>query len=652
MRRFLLIIFISMFCTISYAQKLSKNKYLSDLSVSKEDTNRIAIYEGLILHYKYFDIDSANFYMELGRSLSEKLNYGKGIAIMLKSDGEIKEAHSDLTGARKSELKALELFYHINYQEGISTTYGVLGVIEAKLGNYKLATSYFLRSLMINEKINNKAGVIQNNISLGVINIKVRNFKKAFNYLDHAISLAHDSSAQSFLDACNNLGSLFAMQDDLNKALYYFEMALAHSNEIQNPHLKVIIITNIANAYSNLNKAEKAIQFYNEALNLCKRYHFPEEEARAIYNIGVMYEYSDPKKAIQLFEQALEVAIRMHLKQFCAEIYESIYVIKRDMKDFQGACYAFEKFHIYSDSVTKLNNIAEVELVHSTFELEKSNAKINELELTAQKKELQEELTWILFGGILSFLFVIGYVLYKRNKYNSELLNSIQVRDKLLSIIAHDLRSPINNVLMILLELENNQLSEEEKSTLFDVLKKQTEMSLVTLENILSWGQVQLRSIKVNQEVFNLNEVIQNNISLVEISLKNKEITIESSIDPNIELYSDMNQFDFVVRNLLSNAIKFSNYRSTISIQAETINKNEIKLSIIDHGVGISEENLVLLFGVNQKINLGTAKEKGSGLGLLLCKEFVEANQGEIGVKSKLHNGSTFYFTSKIAGKA
>ena len=113
-----------------------------------------------------------------------------------------------------------------------------------------------------------------------------------------------------------------------------------------------------------------------------------------------------------------------------------------------------------------------------------------------------------------------------------------------------------------------------------------------------------------------------------------------------------MNQFDFVVRNLLSNAIKFSNYRSTISIQAETINKNEIKLSIIDHGVGISEENLVLLFGVNQKINLGTAKEKGSGLGLLLCKEFVEANQGEIGVKSKLHNGSTFYFTSKIAGKA
>ena len=82
------------------------------------------------------------------------------------------------------------------------------------------------------------------------------------------------------------------------------------------------------------------------------------------------------------------------------------------------------------------------------------------------------------------------------------MLNSIQVRDKLLSIIAHDLRSPINNVLMILLELENNQLSEEEKSTLFDVLKKQTEMSLVTLENILSWGQVQLRSIKVNQEVF------------------------------------------------------------------------------------------------------------------------------------------------------
>jgi signal transduction histidine kinase len=321
------------------------------------------------------------------------------------------------------------------------------------------------------------------------------------------------------------------------------------------------------------------------------------------------------------------------------------------MKDFQGACYAFEQFHVYSDSVTKMNNNAEIELVQSTFELEKSNAKINELELTAEKKKLQAELTWILIVGILSFLFVIGYALYKRNKYNIKLLRSIQVRDKLLSIIAHDLRSPINNVLMILLELENNQLSEEEKSTLFDALKKQTEMSLVTLENILSWGQFQLRNVNVNQEVFNLNEVIQNNISLVEVSLKNKEITVEADIDQNIELYTDMNQFDFVVRNLLSNAIKFSNYRSTILIKAETVNNNEIKLSIIDHGVGISDENLVLLFGVNQKVNVGTAKEKGSGLGLLLCKEFVEANHGEIGVKSKLNNGSTFYFTSKIAGK-
>lgn len=652
MRRLIIILLLSIFFINSFAQKFSKNKYLTDLSISKEDTNRLEIYEGLILLYKYDNIDSAQYYLIKGRALAEKLNSERGIAMMYVSDGEIKHAHSDYTGARQSDVKALEMYYHLNYPLGISTAYNALGVIEAKLGNYKQATSYFLRSLMINEKINNKLGVIQNNISLGVINMKVQNFKKSFSYLDHAINLAHDSSTRTFLDACNNLGSLFALQGDLRKALYYFEMALEHSAEVQNPPLKVVIMTNIANAYSNLNEPKKAMQFYNEALSLCKRYHLPEEEARAIYNIGVMYEYSDPNKAIQYFEEALVYAKNMHLKQFCVEIYESIYVVKRDMKDFEGACDAFEEFHIYSDSITKLNNKAEIELVQSTFDLEKSNAKINKLELTAQKKELQEELTWILIVGILSFLFVIGIALYKRNKYNIQLLRSIQVRDKLLSIIAHDLRSPINNVLMILLELENNQLREEDKGTLFDVLKKQTEMSLVTLENILSWGQVQLRSIKVNQEVFNLNEVIQNNISSVEVSLKNKEINIETSVDPNIELYTDMNQFDFVVRNLLSNAIKFSNYRSTISIVAETINNTDIKLSIIDHGVGISEDNLVLLFGVNQKINVGTAKEKGSGLGLLLCKEFVEANQGEIGVVSKLNDGSTFYFTSKIAGKA
>lgn len=652
MRRFILIFLLSIFFFNSFAQKFSKNKYLTDLSISKEDTNRLEIYEGLILNYKYDNTDSAQYYLKKGRALAEKLNFEKGIAMMYFCDGEIKHANSDFIGAHQSEMKALEMFYHLNYPLGVSTAYNALGVIEAKLGNYKQATSYFLRSLMINEKINNKLGVIQNNISLGVINMKVQNFQKSFSYLNHAINLTHDSSTRTFLDACNNLGTLFAMQGNLRKALYYFEMALEHSAEVQNPPLKVVIITNIANAYSNLNEPYKAVQFYNEALSICKRYHLPEEEARAIYNIGVMYEYSDPKKAIQYFEQALVNAKKMHLKQFCSEIYESIYVVKRDMKDFEGACDAFEEFHIYSDSITKLNNKADIELVKSNFDLENSNANIKELELTAQKKELQAQLTWLLIGGILSFLFVIVFVLYKRNKYNAELLRSIQIRDKLLSIIAHDLRSPINNVLMILLELESNQLSEEEKNTLFDVLKKQTEMSLITLENILSWGQIQLRNIKVNQEVFNLNEVIQNNISLVEVSLKNKEIIIETSIDQNIELYSDMNQFDFVVRNLLSNAIKFSNYRSTISIVVETINNSDIKVSIIDHGVGISEGNQVLLFGVNQKINIGTAKEKGSGLGLLMCKEFVEANQGEIGVVSKLNEGSTFYFTCKIAGKA
>ena len=306
---------------------------------------------------------------------------------------------------------------------------------------------------------------------------------------------------------------------------------------------------------------------------------------------------------------------------------------------------ALEKYHNLNDSVLSIENKGQIELLQSNFELEKSKSEIKELELNSQKQNLQTTIAVLLFIAILSILAVVGYASYKRNKLNKELRHSLQVRDKLLSIIAHDLKSPINNVLSLLFELERDELSNVDKQSLLEILKKQTQLSLVTLDNILTWGQAQIREVKSNPEIFFVHDIIKNNIDLFDVNLNQKNIKVLVDFEKNIQANTDKDQFDFVIRNLLSNAIKFSKHNSEIHIKLTVLDKKQLRICISDEGLGMNADTLNSLFGVSPKVNYGTDKEKGSGLGLILCKEFVEANHGEIWAESILDEGTVMCFT-------
>ncbi len=617
---------------------------------SDKDTLKIHIYEKLINGYNLYKVDSAYYFLSEAREYVDKLKFTKGEALLFMCESRIKEGHGQLPEARKLVLKSIELFYHIDYKQGVAVAYNQLGVIEAKSGNYSQATSYFLRALTINEKIKNNNGIVQNSTSLGVVNIHMENFDKAYKYLNRALSImGKDSNNVSYCNILNNLGTIFAMKGDFKTALSYFQRCYAIAGNIINPALEVTLATNIANSYSNLNQPQKAMEYYQKSVEISKAQRIPEEEARAIYNMALLFQDNAPQKSLPYLEEALTIAKRIDQKFLQVDIYETLYVIKKKLGDYRGACEASEKYMAYRDSVKSTQTKDEIALLQSNFELERSKAEIKELEFQTQKQSFQKLISFVIIAAILVILFIVAYTSYKRNKLNKALVHSLQVREKLLSIITHDLKSPINNVLALLLELESEELSPTVRKELFDVLKKQTQMSLTTLENILQWGQAQLRGVNTSPEIFSMNDIIQKNIDLFEINTKQKNININLEIEPNTNGLADINQIDFVVRNLLSNAIKFSNTHSAINISVSKESSNFIKVTIKDYGVGMSKDTITSLFGVQQQIRIGTAQEKGSGLGLLLCKEFVEANNGTIGAESTLSEGSTFYFTCKAA---
>lgn len=228
-------------------------------------------------------------------------------------------------------------------------------------------------------------------------------------------------------------------------------------------------------------------------------------------------------------------------------------------------------------------------------------------------------------------------------KNRLEALNSIKA--KLFSIISHDLRSPINSIQGVLHLMNSDALSNKEIQSLSISLTNQIQITQNLLDNLLYWSKLQMQGISVNYTKVNLFQLVENTFHLFTAS-NNKKLTLENTVQEDAYAWADANMVALIVRNLVANAVKFTPYSGTISVKAYSQNTDYLKVSVNDTGVGIAAENIAKIFDNESHFSTpGTAQEKGTGLGLMLCQEFVEKNNGKIWVESTLGEGSQFIFT-------
>jgi signal transduction histidine kinase len=230
---------------------------------------------------------------------------------------------------------------------------------------------------------------------------------------------------------------------------------------------------------------------------------------------------------------------------------------------------------------------------------------------------------------------------------NDELQDLNATKDKFFSIIAHDLKNPINAFSGIATFINDrfDDLSREELKEFVTDIKNSSKHLYELLENLLTWSRAQRGKFQFHPTMMDLSQIINNNIYLNKINAENKNIGIITEIGPGTECFADPNMINTVVRNLLSNAIKFTPDSGKIFFKAAEDGKF-LKVSIIDTGVGISPENIDKLFRIDvHHTTMGTSAEKGTGLGLILCKEFIKKHGGEIWVESEPGKGSEFLFT-------
>jgi two-component system, sensor histidine kinase and response regulator len=233
----------------------------------------------------------------------------------------------------------------------------------------------------------------------------------------------------------------------------------------------------------------------------------------------------------------------------------------------------------------------------------------------------------------------------EEQKNKLELLNA--TKDKLFSVISHDLRSPLSNIKMILqlLARKGPGTSFEEFREYLDMLRKATDETYSLLENLLSWSKSQRGALQIQAQKIKLSDLVNQAISLMLELAEEKKIDMDNKVHPEILVFADLNMISTVIRNLVSNAIKFTPENGAVIIDAKD-KEAFVEVCIADTGIGMSEENLKKIFREEEYFStFGTNNEKGSGLGLNLCKEFVIQNKGEIFVESEEGKGSTFSFT-------
>jgi signal transduction histidine kinase len=230
-------------------------------------------------------------------------------------------------------------------------------------------------------------------------------------------------------------------------------------------------------------------------------------------------------------------------------------------------------------------------------------------------------------------------------------LNS--VKDKMFSIISHDLRSPLNSMLgfFTVLEMQSDAFSPEETQQFSQETQKSVKRLLNLLDNLLQWSMSQTGEIEFKPEILDLNEIITENLALYTDAAGRKKIQLSAQTIDNQLVKADENMLNFIIRNLLSNAIKFSNPDSEIKITTKS-ESNYLVISIIDQGVGMSAEQAAKVFDAQEHTStVGTQAEKGTGLGLPLCKSFVERNGGQIWAMSEVGKGTTFSFSLPSSNK-
>jgi signal transduction histidine kinase len=547
-----------------------------------------------------------------------------------------------------------------------------IGKVYSEKKDYINTLKFYIEALAIAENNNQKKLIAESNNKIAIILKNQKNYKEAINYLKKSLAIWRElkNSLNSTKTTINIAGNL-AMLGKFNKSLDYLFQAENYVNEIKNTKLLSDIMISIANIYSFKSDIPKAEIYYLKAIKLKKTLSDKRGLAITYNNIGIFYlKHANYPKGEKYTKLALSHAQRLNLRKIEMSSCKGLSFIYSKQKKFESA-YGFQtRFVQLKDSLYNIQKTKQLAEIRTKYEAEKKEQQIkilenenqlNQIEIKSRKLERNSLAAGIVIV-ILSFFFIlraywekkkVNVLLKDRNelieqhkanlsKQNRELNRVNSTKDRLFSIIAHDLRSPMSS--MEGLSGIIRRLLISGKIEKLDAVAQHIDQTVnrlnALLDNLLNWSLSQINGIKVNKEEIYLKNIILYSADIQRPALDAKQIALNIDIDESIRVYSDQNMLRTIIRNLINNAIKFTPSGGNILISASTKDK-QVQISVKDSGIGIPPEKLDSIFEMSgTKISADTDGEKGTGLGLSLCRDFITLNKGDIKISSEMGKGT------------
>ncbi len=669
---FILIVSL-LFSSISYSDNVSDS--LNSIITNKHSSESDKIYAKIALANNTFKTNPDKALVEINEviQIAKNNNNKKALASAYFHKGYINYQLTDNFSAIQNYRQT------INYAEEsadsvmLNDTYNKLGLVYFDFGNYQKALSYYQKSIEISDVTRDKLRLSKAYNNIGLIYLEWKIYDISLEYQEKALKIRQVLNKPKYIArSLNNIGNVYLKQESYKKAYKYYKQSLEIKKTVDDKRGLGNGYNNIGFYYQKINKYDSALYYYSESISIKKIIKNKKGLATTLANIGEVYiAKGEIKRGIGYIKESLEIASKNNLTSTIYENYRLLFNAYYLIHEYEKAIEYQSKYIETRDSVFSQRKYLLLSQLESKYKDEQNQKQIKILENEKTIAELEvkqlgsRKAVYIIALIAVIFLLILfivlsrfkartNNILQEKNKQlemanklliesENKLIESNASKDKFFSIVSHDLKNPFNAILGItqILSRKSKTLSPDKQAYYNNIVYKSTRNLFNLLDNLLKWSRAQSGSIEYEPTLLNLSEVIKDTIDVLEIYAQEKKINLITNISDDIFVFSDINMITTIIRNLVSNSIKYSfpNYNIEVNV-FETI--DIIKIMIKDHGVGMSKnqvDNLFLLH--DRKTTIGTEDEKGTGLGLIITKEFAEKIGGKLIIESEKGTGTT-----------
>lgn len=657
------------------------NKHIDSLEqllkTNISDSEKADIFNELAREYNFIDPQLSIQKAKQAYFFSERCGYIKGKADALLNLGEATATLGDFETAIQY-FQASQVNYRlINDQSGTGKALSSMARVKNWQGKFDETITLSFMAIRFFQKSEDYHGIAKTYNTIGIAYDLNNKTEKAKQYYYKAFNLFYNiNDSLGMANALNNIAIVYGKEGDLEKSLEFFTQSLEINRNLRNNRLLTPILNNIGIIHKTNNNYSEALKCFEEALAINLEINNTRGLLFSYLNLSSLYlEIGQYQKSLSYVELATQIAISMNARNELVDCYDTFSKIYEKMGNYQLSLEYFKKFKEASDTVSNEKVLQNMQLTEEKFMLE-NQEKVLELqkkdnEILKLKLEKSGYYRNFILGVLISvfailIMFMVQYRTKKKSnvfleKLNNELYDANNrllesgvklqelnaTKDKFFSIISHDLRNPFAALVSFvrIMTRDYDSMSKQDVKALISDMKMTTEKAQTLLENLLLWSKTQSGKIEFNPKICNLSDIVEENIQLFQSTMLQKLIVVKNTISNPTFVFADVNMLDSVIRNLLSNAIKFSEENGVISIMHEETMLYD-SISITDKGVGMSADETSRLFILGSHFSkTGTNEEKGSGIGLLITKEFIDTHNGSIQVRSEKGEGTTFVFT-------